>query len=135
MKLHMGFNETPYEYQPRTAAEVAQFLESRYGIVDVFYTMHEEEILAILAEAQTEALAAIAQGKKRTVILRRPDAVKIENLFKRAISNAEFDGHIAGVPTKEATKGSRRGRRRRVGGRASFLNTGTYRNAFRIWAE
>lgn len=136
MRLHFGFEDRAYDYEARSATQVAEYLEARYGIVETFWEMKQDRIYDILADVQEKAIEDIAAGKKRKVVLRRPDALKIERIFKSAINNREFDGVVPGAPTAVALSGRSRYRgQRRGSSRASFVDSGTYRDSFRVWVE
>jgi hypothetical protein len=136
LKLHLGFEETSYDYQPRSVERVADILEAKYHLVEIFFEENEDRIMQVLAGAQDKAISDIAAGKTRKVVLRRPDAIKIERMFRSAINRQEFDGIAPGTPTAVSQSGRSRAFRSRKGSsRASFVDSGTYRDSFRVWME
>lgn len=162
--LHLGVLDIPYsdapsaspkaslaaakrrsKIPPRTAApsskstgDVADILESRYGIMEKFFELHTPIIADELAESARGALENLMMGAPGTISLTAEAESAIEADFKRALSLREFDGVISGVPTQAALDGvshrfaSPRGSR---GSRPSFIDTGLYQMSFKTWVD
>lgn len=147
MKIEMGFVDVSYGQassfgrnsrrtrpgSTMTTARLAPILEAEYGIVNYFLEHHGEEVIYRLIQGYMEQKARPASGTgSRTDYVQRAfnDA---QEMFKQMLDNRELDG-LPGVPTQASILGVRRGRRRSPG-RPSFVDTGLYRDSFRISAE
>lgn len=156
MVLHMGFLNTPYnaasraapmafakkhEKQPRkhftrtmTAEKVANILEGKYKVVQIFTQTHDEDIQEILTEAFKGAIKdTLSQRRKfvsdRMVQFMKPKTTEIEKLFRTFLDREE-----TGISVEAAEKGNRTGRKSKTP-RPPFINTGLYRASFRCWAD
>jgi hypothetical protein len=159
ISLHMGFINTPYlqenlatpfraaekeEKRKRkrgfsrtmTAEKLSKILESKYGIVETFSGVYEEEIKSLMHEGFREVAENIISTRKAgetTVQMKKlmnPYTKQIESMFRTFIDNEEMNGMVPGVPTKVSIKG--RGRRRPG---PSFIRTGIYKASFRAWVK
>jgi hypothetical protein len=155
IKLHLGVVDVPYAHSTAPAAgkkpttspgstlstgDIAEILEARYGILNVFF----EENAQAIADDMRDAL----QGKLEDILLGAPIDVggelfsagelgAIEEKFRKMLDNRGLDGKIAGVPTKAAQAGvSHRFLHpyAKRPSRPSFIDTGQYQAAFRVWA-
>ena len=163
--LHMGFINTPYTRETilrpitsarkessrsrrrgfsrtMTAEMVANILEGKYGIVETFSTIHEDEIKNIMHEGfkeVAERVMAEREGHTTAKIknLMKPSTKQVEELFKSFLDHEEMNGMAEGVPTRAAMRGIRHGRGRKTkrGARPSFIDTGIYRASFRAWVK
>jgi hypothetical protein len=108
-----------------TTGQVADILEARYGITEFFIEHHAEEFVKDILEGHAENLARPVSGLgSRTDHLNK--ALKRgEELFREMLDNKELDGYRAGVPTLASQRDAR----------SSFVDTGLYRDAFRIEVE
>lgn len=117
-----------------TTGRLADILEARYGITQFFLDAHGEEVIGNILEAHAENLA-----RPKTGVGSRTDHLKKaladgEARFRKMLMDREMDGAVEGVPTAAAEIGRRTGRSRRPG-RPSFVDTGLYRDSFRMDAE
>ncbi|OYV61587.1 MAG: hypothetical protein B7Z69_00550 [Actinobacteria bacterium 21-73-9] len=122
--------------EPATTGSVAQILEDRYHVMEVFYETHAEVIGDQIANSIAGAIETLNMGGTPA----DPFASAAEGLreqFHDFISSAAIEGlGIPGVPTKAALEGvnhrlkSGRGLRR-----PSFRDTGLYQASFRAWTE
>jgi hypothetical protein len=166
ISLHMGFINTPYIKETiarpmtsakieskrkrrrgfsktMTAEKVANILEGKYGIVETFSAVYEEEISNIMTEGFAEiARNMLSSGRTSTTSsiknLMKPSTNNIQSLFRSFLDQEEMNGMVEGVPTAAALGGKRSGRgsKTRKGiKRPSFINTGIYRASFRCWAD
>jgi hypothetical protein len=163
--LHMGFINTPYTKEtimrpatsakaeekrqrrrsfPKTmtAEDVANILEGKYGIVETFSAIHEDEISNIILEGFAEIAERIFEDRGFTTAtlrnLMKPNTKQVENMFRRFLDREEMNDMVPGVPTKAARKGIRHGRGRITKSgtqRPSFIDTGIYKASFRAWAD
>jgi hypothetical protein len=149
MKLNFGFEDYPYSvlgtaksplakysvYKKRryskrygenkTTGEVAQELEEKYGILDMFFEMEEDNIDDIIEDTFFEYAENVMMMQDYDKHALHERVAKLENKFKYALSNRRFDGRITGAPTKASLKE----------GRASFIKSGLYRQSFRAWVD
>jgi len=114
---------------------LSDILERRYGIVNFFLNVHGEEVIGGLIEAEMLNAARPESGRgSRTDHLAKAIA-RGEQIFRNMLDNKELDGQVEGVPTMAAELGYRFGRKNAIGGRPSFVDTGLYRDSFRIQVE
>jgi hypothetical protein len=158
--IHLGFLNTPYtakaiaspmagvrsvlaKKQSRgvtstmTAVDVANILENKYGILDLFSKYYIDEIMQPITSSFNDTMLEVLTGEYKSTkepILQkmRPKAREIENLFREFLNNEEMNGRVGGVPTQAALTG--KGRRTRRPG-PSFVDTGIYKASFRVWLD
>ena len=134
----MGFNEIPYDYQPKTTYQVAQILEAKYGILQTFYNMNEQKIIDSLVESYENAISDIGFGADPMALDPAGAASSwIQHEFKESLSRQAYDGVIRGVPTQASLTGrSRRFKKGyKTGTRASFIDSGLYQSSFQVWVD
>lgn len=142
LKLHLGVVDAPYSTKgSTTTGDVAEILESRYGIMETFYRTNEDEIVA--------ALEAAMQGKLETLLLGGPvdtaelfsdgDFGPIEQAFRKFLDTEGMRGRAAGVPTAAAQAGVNHRLLHPYAKsnppRPSFIDTGSYQTSMRAWIE
>ena len=154
--LHMGFVNTPYTKKSkmapvafakaqegkrqrsfsrtRSATQVANILEAKYGIVQTFTDVHNEDIREILTDAFKDTIIKTFSERKkfssdRMVQYMKSRTDQIEKLFRSFLDNEE-----TGESVEAANKGNRTGRKSKTP-RAPFIDTGIYRASFRCWAD
>jgi hypothetical protein len=154
--LHMGFLNVPYtrdtkrdstaaikKYEAmrrrtfsgaRTTGTVANILERKYNIVEVFAQIHGGEIQDILVDNVGDLIIdSLSQRKKfaseRMVKYMKPKTDQIQKMFKLFLDREE-----TGADIDVANKGRRTGRKSKTP-RPPFINTGLYRASFRCWAD
>jgi hypothetical protein len=160
--IYFGFVNTPYQWstvtRPMTAAreeakrprrrgfrktktadQISDYLEDKYNITDIFWQLHEDDILGLIESIAAERLQKVMDGTlkiKDTSMARmaKPAFPKIEQMFRQFIDMREMDGIIPGVPTQASIIGKSRWFGKNPG-RPSFKDTGIYRASFRCWAE
>lgn len=108
-----------------TTGQLAEILEEDYGINAFFLEAHGEEVIGGILEGHALNLARPKTGTgSRTDHLKR--ALRHgEEVFRTMLNDREMDGHRPNVPTKIAD----------IQGRASFVDTGLFRDSFRIEVE
>jgi hypothetical protein len=162
ISLHMGFINTPYtaeameapvraskleEKRKRrrgfsrtmTADKLSKILERKYGIVETFSEVYEEEIHSLINNGFREIAERMIQnrgGETRAKIknLMKPYTDQVQSMFKTFIDDEEMNGMVPGVPT-DASKGKRRKRGISTRQRPSFSRTGIYKASFRAWVK
>ncbi len=135
MKIQFGFEDITYaqtrnkkgQFQKRTSSgKVAEKLEDEYLIVESFYNLDAEQMLIpMLEDAFAESLNFTFKGTPYPPKLKDTDPVAIRDKFRHNLTNRRYDGLLFNTPTIPSQKT----------GRPSFVNTGTYRNSFRVWEE
>ncbi len=136
--LILGVIDQPYnEPSGQTTGGVAEILEDKYHVVQVFYNQHEAEIGKAMEDSVGQALDGLLQGApiNRTPFAAATDTIK--HLFNVFIDSDEMAKlGIPGVPTKAALAGVQTAKKRRKGSpRVSFVDTGLYRDSFKAWTE
>lgn len=157
--LHLGVIDIPYSAQfapaptvrkggkPRkvgpghnrgtTTGDVAEILEDRYHVMEIFFEVHQADI--------AKALEGSIEGALQNALMGAPAAQdplagahsQIEALFKQFLSNKGLDAlGYPGVPTAAALAGvNHRLKLRRGPSRPSFIDTGTFQASFKSWAD
>lgn len=145
--IHMGFINTPYTKQAmsapmttarehekksrrhytktRTAENIANILEDKYGVLDLFTSMYEEEIAGAITEKVADfAIQSLSSKGKlasdRMAQYVKPSSSKIEKMFRGFLDKGE-----TGIVTAASMHRSK----------PSFIDTGVYRASFRVWAD
>lgn len=138
-----GKSDAPHNGAPgtKTTGEVAEILESKYHIMEVFFEDVGVDLISkALANSVDEALDAISQGAPVGQL--RPTAgaeAEIETAFRLFLSQQEMDSlGIPGVPTKAAQDGVRHRLKDPYSNhspRPSFIDTGLYEANFKVWID
>ena len=144
--LHLGVADIPYANPPRakgskassgtqTTGDVAEWLEAKYHVMEVFFALHADEI--------AKALESSVAGSLENLLLGGPAQMPtdeamsaIEERFRKFLSEKEMEGlGIPGVPTRAAQLGKSKRFKNGYGpaNRPSFIDTGAYEAAFKAW--
>lgn len=123
---------------PTDTEMVATILEAKYGIMEIFYDSHEDEIKADIIDGLEGALEDLYAGAPSTRDPFAEATSTITQRFKSWLSSGAIEQMgIDGVPTDAANK--RRSLRfkskKAPAERPSFIDTGTYERAFFAWVE
>jgi hypothetical protein len=122
-----------------TTGDVAEILESKYGVMQAFADLYQPEIVSALESSVAGALESLQMGAPATINPYGSGLSTIEQDFRSMLDRRMLDGLIPGVPTKAAERGiNHRLKRPYVKSnpaRPSFLDTGTYSANFRAWIE
>lgn len=123
----------------KTTGEVAQILEDKYHIMEIFFNLHSAFIGDEIAESYAEAVESLLMGGPGTI---NPSAAAMSSInddFNKFLALREMDGlGYPGVPTQAALRGvSHRFAHpyARRPSRPSFVDTGLYRGSFRAWTD
>lgn len=138
--LHLGVLELPHpggEKTGLTTGDLAEILESKYGLYSVFLDANLEQIEEQVAESLADAIDNMLAG-----------APAPENPFERAqhevvrdfinfIDTAEMEKiGVRGTPTEAALKGvNHRLKSGKGARRVSFVDTGALRAATAAWVD
>jgi hypothetical protein len=126
-----------------STADVAGWLEKRYHVFEVFWNMNRDFVMAELEDQVQTKIENVLLGKPGSnepgePLFKPGDLSTVEDRFRRALDNKEFDGWINGVPTQAALMGvSHRFKNpyARRPPRPSFIDTGLYRQSMKCWVE
>jgi hypothetical protein len=123
-----------------TTGDVADMLEARYRVMQVFLQIRESQINQEVEKSMQGALETILMGGpvKGGGQMLASATSQIEHLFKDALAMRAYDGKIQGVPTLAAKKGvSHRFKNpyARRPSRPSFIDTGLYQASFKAWTS
>lgn len=148
VKMHLGVLDEPYSEEGGiTTGDVAEILESKYGVMQHFANLHEETIAELVEISATEAIEMLMKGAPIKGIQPLQKAFDdIEDVFRTYLNDEEIvDTGQEGVPTAAALAGVRtslkkrkelkRPRKRVRERRPSFVDTGLYRRSFKVWTE
>ena len=157
--LHLGVIDMPYRHSgpgyrgrgnkrkaatvgSRTTFEVAEFLEEKYHVMELFFETHADEILEHVVDAMqgaTETALLTGVPPSPSVDPTSSGMEKIRVMFNRFLDEGEVERiGIKGVPTLAAIHGvSHRFAHpyARRGSRPSFIDTGLYESSFRSWVD
>lgn len=149
--IHFGVVDIPYSWtvgvgknktthsRNETTGDVAEILEAKYHVMEHFYELHQEDIMAALHESIEVALETALMGGPRIGNPAAAAAQEIEQMFMRFLSNRELDSlGYPGIPTLAAQRGvSHRFKHpyARRPPRPSFIDTGLLESSMRVWSD
>lgn len=123
----------------QTTGDVAEILEAKYHIMEIFADLHEDLIVKAYEDAMEGALQNLAAGAPPTISVTAQAETDIETRFRQFLSNREMDATATpGVPTRAAMRGvSHRFAHpyARRASRPSFIDTGLYQINFAVWTD
>lgn len=136
--LKLGVFDIPYKTGGKSTGDVAEILEAKYHIFEVFYEEHQDEIANDLTEFYGDALEDLLNGAVVGSNSQVAIATGLKTMFVKFIDSREMDNlGIPGVPTKAAQKGVNHSFAHPYAKsnpeRPSFRDTSTFEDAF--WAE
>lgn len=121
----------------QTTGDVATILEDKYGVFETFHYMHEEDVADVLEGRLEGALENALMGHRASLKDIFSELSPLEEVFRRAIDQREFDGIIAGVPTKASLAGVNHRLKHPNAKdnpvRPSFIDTGLYRASAKVY--
>lgn len=154
--IHMGFINTPYTRaamiapmrtakvhgaksrrhysKTKTAQQVANILESKYGVLQTFMALYDDDIKdSITEKVHAFAVQSFSQKGKlvsdRMAQFMKPSTSQIEKMFRGFLDRGE-----TGISIAAALSGHRTDRKSKSP-RPAFIDTGLYRASFRVWAD
>jgi hypothetical protein len=149
--LHLGVDDIPYSEAPppvkrgrkpagtanETTGDVAEILEDKYHIIQIFYEQHQKDVALALESSLVGALESLLLGAPTNLSPLGEATDKIQTAFKRFLSEKEMDRlGYPGIPTKASLMGiSHRFKGKKGSPRPSFIDTGLYENSFRSWVD
>lgn len=141
MELHLGVLDIPYTNGSKTTGDVAEILEARYHVMELFAeTVGAEHIEKAFEESAKAAVEDLMSGAPAASISLTDDATQgLETAFRVFIDQRKLDYVEPGVPTEASLKGvNHRFKRANAKGnpvRPSFKDTGLYEASFKAWTE
>lgn len=139
--LHLGVIDIPYgDETSKTTGDVAEILEDKYHIMEVFFELHGQNAADAIAESLMGAIESISMGAPVDLDPYAAVTQDLDEKFKRFILEGEVERvGIPGTPTAAARKGtSHRKKRPYVNTnepRQSFYDTGMYADHFISWID
>ena len=155
--LHLGVIEVPYVQAPSkrrkkraaqvTTGDVAEWLERRYHIFEIFYQQHADDIVApAIDDSLQGAIESILLGAPPTNNPFGTATSKIADGLKQFIATGEMETlGYPGVPTQAArdrAAGKRRGARFKTAqatgankAAVSFIDSGLYEGSITAWVD
>lgn len=136
MKLHLGVVDIPYEEGGKTTGDVAELLENRYHVMEIFYTERQQKIGDWLAEAIGNQLADVIGGAPVSHDPFMEAEEDIRASFQEFIETEEIARINPETPTQAAVEGRTKRRKNQQGPRRpSFVDTGAYVASMRAWVD
>lgn len=145
-RLYLGVVDIPY--QPTDGREkglpstgdVAEWLEEEYGVMRSFVEFSGDEIAEKLADSISNAMQDLILGAPIDGDPLQEGFSEIEESFRRYIESQQVEGPgLPGVPTQAALDGvNHRLKHPYAAGnprRPSFVDTGQYVGAFKVWSD
>jgi hypothetical protein len=119
---------------------LAEILEAKYHIIELFWTLHEQDNVTDLEESLSGAIENFIMGAPISIDPFGSAMSKIEDRFKQMLSNKELDSlGYPGIPTAAAMAGVsarfKSGFTKNRTPRPSFISSGQYQGAFKAWVE
>lgn len=120
-----------------TTGDVAEILEAKYHVMEIFFELHQKDILDAIGQSLVDRIDQLGMGAPIDADAFGDATAEIYKLFQRFIDSKEMDAlGIPGVPTKASLKGvSHRFKRKKGPPRPSFQDTGTYETDFASWVD
>jgi hypothetical protein len=123
-----------------TTGDVAEILEAKYHVMEVFYELNKEKIGDLIVRSLAGRIETIQQGGYAGYDEPYTAATSvIEDMFKQFLSQKIIERiGIPGVPTKAALAGvSHRFKHpyAKREPRPSFIDTGLYQASFKTWVD
>lgn len=135
MILTLGVLDIPYKTGGVSTGDVAEILESKYHVMEVFAGTHIDDIANDLADSVAGALETLMAGGPVQADPTIAAMGTIEKRFQDFLTHEEMAGW-PGVPTQAALEGrSSRFKGKRGPRRPSLIDTGTYLASFKAWVK
>ncbi|OYY59039.1 MAG: hypothetical protein B7Y55_01125 [Polynucleobacter sp. 35-46-207] len=132
--LHFGVLDVAYVEEGRstTTGDVATILEEKYGVMQMFIDLHEDEIGELLAHRMAGLINNVAND--RPVPMGDVDFPKVDAQFRDYLDKGEWEKQT-GMPTAAALAGKSKRKKsgKYDGPRPSFVDTGLYQKSFKTW--
>ncbi|HEY6922808.1 MAG TPA: hypothetical protein VI653_05010 [Steroidobacteraceae bacterium] len=138
LTLHLGVLVQPYRNNGLTTADVARFLEEKYGVMAAYYRVHGDVVRGAVAKSMEGAIESLVMGRRVDPWGYATQLIQRE--FRAFISSKQAEQvGMPGTPTKAALRGVNHRLKhpyaRRNPRRPSFRDTGLYMADFRAWID
>jgi hypothetical protein len=149
LTLHLGVIDVPYsefrvgrrrplKNSSKTTGDVAEILEDKYHVMEIFAAENEQFIADALADGLEGALESLLMGAPPSLDPFGTGTSKIDGRFKEFLSLQEIEKlGYPGVPTQAALRGVnhrlKRPYLRSNPRRPSFIDTGLYQASEKSW--
>lgn len=134
VKISLGVVEVPYAEGGKNTGEVAEILESKFGIMQKFADQNIEQIADFVVDGVLGAIESRFAGAPESFDVFAGAMANIEDRFQEFIDRKEH-----GIHTKsedQPLSGARKKRQyRRVSAKTPFVDSGLYRNNFKAWVK
>lgn len=140
LTIHLGVVDVPYA-GGKTTGDVAQILEDKYHIMEVFYeSLGRDVVQKAIDNSIDKALINLVMGKPTNLSDGFASfTTEMDQAFKHFLSQQEMDGVVGGVPTQAALNGVNHRLKHPYAKsnpeRPSFIDTGTYESHYTTWVE
>lgn len=137
--LHLGVLDVPRANGDKTTGDIAEILEDKYHLMEIFAELRHADIVSVLEETISDSLESLLSGAPPGNNALAAATGQIETLFHQFISRQEMDGIQPGVPTQAALKGVNHRLARPYAksnpARPSFRDTGQTDADFKAWID
>ena len=134
LTLHLGEVVVPYAEEGKTTGDVAEILEGKYNVMQIFVDQNIRMIADCIQDNLAGAIENMYAGKELGDDIFAGAGSKIEARFREFIDLEEH-----GIVTKSKLSpisGTRKKRQyRKVSGKTVFWDTGAYSRNFKAWVE
>jgi hypothetical protein len=120
-----------------TTGDVAEELEARYHVIEIFFTLHEQQIADLFAQSLSDSIDDLLAGAPLAKDPYGGAKSEMIKLFRRFIESGEMEKlGYPGVPTRAALEGvNHRLKTTKGARRPSFRDTGLYEASFAAWID
>lgn len=136
MKISLGVMEIPYADDGKNTGEVAEILEGKFHVMQIFADKNLDKIAGYIEDGIAGALESVAAGAPENFNVFGSAMENITDRFHEYIDNEEH-----GILTKEKKYGTQKaGARkkrqyRKATNKTTFVDSGLYRNNFVAWVN
>lgn len=143
LSLTLGVVDTPYAAPGKsttTTGDVAQILEDKYHVMQIFAIENEAKIASLITEAALKEIARVASGKGRSDKPFFGATQKIDEAFRDFLDSGQME---AIMPITQPIAAAQMGvnHRKKAGynkgreARPAFIDTGLYQQSFTSWVH
>ena len=142
MRLILGVVDVAYsgDKDAKTTGDVAQILEDKYHVMEIFYLENQEKIGEFLADGIAAQITALANGKKPSGNPFFSATQKIDERFRDFLDSGQMETILPITqPIAAAQIGvnhrKKKGYNKNHEARPAFIDTGLYQRSFRSEVE
>jgi hypothetical protein len=139
-KLVLGVIDVPYEDGKTTTGDVAEILEGKYHVMEIFYLERREQIEALIAGQAAAALQNLLTGSMQYGDPIFDVTQQIDELFRDFLDADEISAILPitqQITAAQIGKNSRKksGYNKNNEARPAFIDSGLFQSSFRSWIE